>query len=230
MKVPLATVAFDVYGTLIETHGVIVELEKYMGARAPEFSQAWRNKQLEYTFRRGLMRQYKDFSVCTNDALEYTCRFFNVELNKLEKQNLINAYKHLPAFDDVVEGLELARIAGFKLYAFSNGGAQSVDSLLTQAGIREYFLDVVSVDEMKSFKPDPAVYQHFLNRAGASAENAWLVSGNPFDVIGAVSAGMKGAWVQRTTQTVFDPWEIEPTATVNSLKELSDALSESPCV
>ena len=51
------TLAFDVYGTLIDTHGVTVELEKHVGSSADGFSRMWREKQLEYSFRRGLMRQ-----------------------------------------------------------------------------------------------------------------------------------------------------------------------------
>ncbi|HCW92385.1 MAG TPA: haloacid dehalogenase type II, partial [Flexistipes sinusarabici] len=44
------TLAFDVYGTLIDTHGIKVELKKYAGEKAAEFSEMWRNKQLEYSF------------------------------------------------------------------------------------------------------------------------------------------------------------------------------------
>ena len=85
-----------------------------------------------------------------------------------------------------------------------------------------YFSGVVSTDEMKSYKPNPGVYSHFLRRAGALGVDAWLVSSNPFDVIGAVSAGMRAAWVRRSPEAVFDPWGIEPTITVNSLLNLSE--------
>ena len=66
------TLAFDVYGTLIDTHGVIVELEKHIGNNASEFSRTWREKQLEYSFRRGLMQNYENFASCTRSALDYT--------------------------------------------------------------------------------------------------------------------------------------------------------------
>ena len=45
--------AFDIYGTLIDPHGVVDELERHVGTRAQEFSNQWRDKQLEYTWRRG---------------------------------------------------------------------------------------------------------------------------------------------------------------------------------
>lgn len=50
-------------------------------------------------------------------------------------------------------------------------------------------------------------------------------SGNPFDVIGARSAGMYGAWVQRSAKTVFDPWEIKPDITGTNISELAAAIT-----
>ena len=48
-----------------------------------------------------------------------------------------------------------------------------------------------------------------------------------FDVIGAISAGMKSAWVRRSPEAVFDPWGIEPTITVRSLLELDTMIIHS---
>jgi 2-haloacid dehalogenase len=87
------------------------------------------------------------------------------------------------------------------------------------------FLGVVSVDDLKSFKPNPGVYSHFLRKSNASSDSAWLISSNSFDVIGAISAGMKSAWVCRTSEAIFDPWGIEPTVTVSSLIELNGKVS-----
>lgn len=218
------TLAFDVYGTLIDTHGVIVALEKHVGDKAPEFSRTWREKQLEYSFRRGLMQNYENFAVCTGNALDYTSSYLKAPLSHGDKQELLDLYKVLPAFADVEEGLARARKAGFRIFAFSNGSADAVEGLLGNAGIRDSFLGVVSVDEMRSYKPNPAVYSHFLRRAGAVGSHAWLVSSNPFDVIGAVSFGMRAAWVKRSPDALFDPWGIEPTLTVNSLLDLAEQI------
>ena len=69
------TLGFDVYGTLIDTHGVMLELEKIIGENnAAYFSQVWRDKQLEYTFRRTAMRKYQNFDICTRQALEHTAQ------------------------------------------------------------------------------------------------------------------------------------------------------------
>lgn len=220
------TLAFDVYGTLIDTHGVVVALKKYVGDKAVEFSRTWREKQLEYSFRRGLMQNYENFEICTRNALDYTSLYYKVSLNEKDKEELMGVYKVLPAFDDVKKGLAQVNKSGYRMFAFSNGSADAVETLLKNAGIREYFVGVVSVDEIKSYKPNPGVYCHFLRRSGSLGANSWLISSNPFDVIGAISSGMRSAWIKRSPDAVFDPWGIEPTLVVNSLLNLAEHIDQ----
>jgi 2-haloacid dehalogenase len=219
------TLAFDVYGTLIDTAGVTAAREQVMGDRAAAFSGLWRDKQLEYSFRRGLMQNYQSFAVCTRNALDYACAHFHADIPPAAREELMAGYKTLPVFPDVKDGLKDLRSAGFRMFAFSNGLAQDVSGLLRNAGIDHYFAGLVSVDEIRSFKPDPAVYRHFLSRAQSAGSEAWLISGNPFDVIGAISAGMRGAWIQRSADAVFDPWEISPSITVPTLRDLRSAIT-----
>lgn len=219
------TIAFDVYGTLIDTAGVTRILTGLVGEQAGLFSDQWRNKQLEYSFRRGLMQNYQDFAVCTSQALDHTCALLGVELAPEDSTRLLDSYRSLPAFDDAKMGLERMQAEGFRLFAFSNGRPDDVAGLLAHAGIDHFFEGVVSCDEVKSYKPNPGVYAHFLRRAKACGAESWLISGNPFDVLGAISAGMRGAWVKRSAKAIFDPWEVEPTITVASLTELHAALA-----
>ena len=60
-------------------------------------------------------------------------------------------YAVLPAFDDVKEALTKLKEKGFRLFAFSNGKKEAVEKLLSHAGVRELFLDVVSVDDIKTY-------------------------------------------------------------------------------
>ena len=219
------TLAFDLYGTLIDTHGVVSTLQTMIGEKASDFSQTWREKQLEYSFRRGLMQNYENFAICTRNALDYACAYYGVSLSRQQKNELLNTYRILPAFADVEDGLLHLKASGFNLFAFSNGNEDAVEILLAAAGIRSLFLGIVSVDDVKSFKPNPAVYSYFLRKSGVSGERAWLISSNPFDVIGAISAGMKAAWIQRSPDMIFDPWGIEPTVTVNTVRELDEKIS-----
>lgn len=214
------TLAFDVYGTLIDTSGVYQTLENSVGKDAQTFMDTWRNKQLEYSFRRGLMNAFVDFSVVTREALDYCCLLFDKTLNPTEIRDLMDAYKVLPAFDDVESALKGLSDVDFSKYAFSNGSARAVSSLLENANITHLFDGVVSVEKTRMFKPSPLVYQHFNSETNSEKENTWLISGNPFDVMGAINYGMKGVWVRRFPKTVFDPWEIEPTVIISDLKEL----------
>ncbi len=217
------TLAFDVYGTLIDTQGVVSTLQGMIGDKAGSFSQTWREKQLEYSFRRGLMEAYENFGVCTSQALAYTCEYYAISLTEAQRLELLASYAELPAFNDVAESLRRLEESGFQLYAFSNGSKIAVEQLLENAGIRLYFEDVVSCDDIRTFKPNPAVYAHFLKQSASSPEKTWLISSNPFDVIGAISAGMRAAWVQRSSAAVFDPWGIEPDVTIRGLDELHDS-------
>ncbi len=217
-----STLAFDVYGTLIDTHGLVPLLERLVGEEiAPTLSRLWREKQLEYSFRRALARDYVTFAVCTRQALEFACAALGVSLAAADRETLLAHYRTLPAFAEVPEALERLRGSGIRLFAFSNGTREAVEALLAAAGIRHAFEDVVSVDAVASFKPDPAVYVHFLERSGAEAGRTWLISGNPFDVLGAKHAGWHAIWVRRDPAQVFDPWEVRPDQVVSDLQALA---------
>ena len=218
------TLGFDIYGTLIDPHGVVVQLSGVLGDRANDFSQVWRQKQLEYTFRRGLMRRYENFSVCTRDALDYTDLLMQTRLDDATKQSLLQSYRVLPAYEDVKQSLQVVSDKGYRLFALSNGLADAVQQLLEHAEIDHFFEGVVSVDSIQTYKPNPDVYHHFVETTNSELEQCWLVSSNAFDVIGAVSVGMKAAWLKRFDEMVFDPSEFQPSVTIRSLVDLASEI------
>ena len=219
------TIAFDVYGTLIDPLGIARDLEDLVGARSGRFAVTWREKQLEYLFRRGLGRDYEPFSVCTAQALDYTCRLLDVQMSSEARRALMERYRDLPAYSGAADALRSLVECGCCCFAFSNGEPEDLEVLLDSAGLGQHLAGIVSVHEVRSFKPDPRVYEHFLDSTGSRAEDTWLVSGNPFDVIGASSVGWKTAWLCRDPDTVFDPWGVEPSVVVESLGDLVPALA-----
>jgi len=146
--------------------------------------------------------------------------FLKPDIAENDKQALMQVYRVLPAYNDVAEALSKIRSAGFRMYGFSNGIAEAVSGLLEHAGIADFFDGVVSVDEVKTYKPNPDVYRHFVASTGSDKSNAWLVSSNPFDVQGAISFGMRAAWLHRFPEVVFDPWGIEPTIVLQRLVDI----------
>lgn len=216
------TLAFDIYGTLFDVQGIEDVLNLYSD-QAHQVAHTWRDKQLEYSFRRGLMERFKDFSICTRDALRYCNAFYKLGLSEDDETRLLDAYDSLPPFADVLPALT-ALGRDFHIYAFSNGCQNAVQSLLENAGIGDAFNGVVSVSETKTFKPDPKVYTHFLRVTKSDPEHTWLVSTNSFDIIGADSVGMRTAWVKRESSMVFDPWGAQPEVVVQSLTDLPVAV------
>jgi len=216
---------FDVYGTLVDVHALVEQLRAYAGDRAERLSELWRQKQVEYAFRRGLMRNYQDFGVCTAQALAFTLRLLKINIPPADEQRILSYYLSLPAYSDVLPGLGTLKAHGHTVAAFSNGAEKSVRTVLDNAGLLSLFSDVISVDDVKTFKPDPRVYEYLAERLGRDKGSVWLISANPWDVIGAKSAGLKAAWIRRKEDAVFDPWEIQPDVVVHDLLELGKAFS-----
>ncbi len=217
-------IAFDVYGTLVDPLEMNQHLSRLVGEKADLFAQIWREKQIEYAFRRGLMQKYETFTVCTKQALVFAMHTLKVDLSDNDRDWLIEEYQHLRAFPDVVSGLQALKAQGYTTVAFSNGVEPTVRTLLERAGVLPHLDGVVSVDDLKTFKPDPKVYAYLAQRLDRSMHQTWLVSSNPWDVIGAKSAGLKAAWVKRKPDTVFDTWGIEPDIVVGNLEQLSECL------
>ena len=132
----------------------------------------------------------------------------------------------MPSLSDQQREFLLAELGGlgWRCFAFSNGEPRDLATLLEHAGLAGSLDGIVSVHEVRSYKPDPAVYAHFLENTGALLGRTWLVSGNPFDVLGSLEVGWKAAWVRRDLRQVFDPWGVEPTAIVASLAGVVEAL------
>jgi len=214
------TLALDIYGTLIDPLAVKTALVAHVGDEAGAMAETWRSKQLEYSFRRGLMGAYRNFTQVTQAALDFACETHGARISDDDKIKLMNHYRELDAFVDVAPALAALQQKGVDLHAFSNGVADDIAALLDHAGLDDRITSIISADEVQTFKPDPRFYAHFLERTGVTAATTWLVSSNPFDVIGAAACGWRTVWVKRNPNAVFDPWDVEPTAIISDLTEL----------
>ena len=144
----------------------------------------------------------------------------------------MKAYDSLSTFPDVSPALKaLGDEAWITPVVFSNGTSDMVrNSVLSSEDLGPHamvFKSIITVDDVKRFKPDPAVYYHLAEKVGKSKEDMksiWLVSSNPFDVVGAAAVGMKTAWVNRGGGVWADRLVREdtsgPTIIVNGLGEV----------
>jgi 2-haloacid dehalogenase len=217
-------IGFDIYGTLVDPLEMNEYLRPFTEEKADRMGELWRDKQIEYTFRRALMRKYENFGVCTRQALVFAARALGVELSEEHQEKLIEEYQNLRPFPDVIPGIEALKKEGHTLVSFSNGVEETTRTLLERADVLPHLDGVISVDDVKTFKPDPEVYLYLAQRLERAPGETWLVSSNPFDVIGAKSAGLKAVWIKRKPEAQFDPWGIEPDLVAPDLEALAKKL------
>ena len=150
-------------------------LRPLIGDQAARLAEMWRAKQLEYTFRRAAMGQYENFDTCTRHALEWVAGTLNIHWTSEVITRILEQYLQLNAYPDAATGLASLKQQGHTLYAFSNGVESSLRTLLDHAGLAAYLDGIVSVDEIRTFKPDPRVYHHLARRLGLALDDTWLI-------------------------------------------------------
>lgn len=161
-----------------------------------------------------------------------------VSLRQGDIDSLMKAYDSLSTFPDVAPCLKaLQSKASVTAVVFSNGTKTMVSNSVNHSPDlsphASVFSDIVVVEPVKKFKPAPEVYTHLAERVGKSTSQMgeiWLVSGNPFDIVGARAMGMKAAWVDRAGNGWQDALvagsQGEPTAVLKSLEELPAVLEK----
>ena len=249
--------AFDAYGTLLSTESIAKKLAEHFGQeKAQTIAATWRKYQLEYTWRLNSMSalkhlirivylikakypqdQYEPFSAMTMRSLRNALKESGVSLDQARIDGLMKAYDSLSTFPDVNPALEkLAQTPGITAVVFSNGThamvSQSVNHSPDLSPHAQVFKQIVVIEEVRKFKPAPEVYEYLAKKVGKSRTemgDIWLVSGNPFDVVGAKAMGMKAAWVDRAGSGWADQL-VEgdlgrPTIIVRGLDEVVDAVN-----
>ena len=192
--------AFDAYGTLFDVHSVVALGEKLFPGQGTALSNAWRLKQLQYTWGRSLMGRYEDFWKVTEDGLVFAARSLKLDLDPAKRQQLMDAYLSLAAFPDVPVGLQQLKEAGYKLAILSNGAPRMLQEAAKSAKIDGFISRIISVDEIKIYKPSPRVYELAPKRLETSPQAIGFVSSNSWDVAGAASFGLTTFWINRGKQ------------------------------
>ncbi len=191
----IQALVFDVYGTLFDVHSVKEQAEALYPDHGEAISKRWREKQLEYSFHRQLNGQYVPFSQVTQDALRYTLLELKLHVTEEQITTLMETYLTLDVYPEVSSVLET--MADKRLVVFSNGSHDMLDPLIEQSGLADRFEHLVSVDDIKQYKPAPASYMHAINTLGLKREEILFMSSNGWDITGAKSFGFKTAWINR---------------------------------
>jgi len=221
----IKAIAFDLYGTLFDVHSVVDQCDKAYPGHGREISVVWRQKQLEYTWLRSLMDRYVTFEQATEDALRYTTSHLKLDLDDQTCATLCNAYLELRPFPEVPHALSRFRQRGLKLAVLSNGSPHSIASVVGNAGLREHFDDLLSVDSVRIYKPHDRVYQLAEAAFGIARESILFVSSNGWDATGARYFGFPTAWINRGGNT-FEEMGQKPDWTLNGLDDLLTVLTD----
>jgi 2-haloacid dehalogenase len=99
-----------------------------------------------------------------------------------------------------------------------------LERALEAAGLAEHLEHLVSVDEIRVYKPDARVYHHAAARLGAPIDEITFVSAHAWDAAGARAAGMRVACVDRRAE----PQEYGLGALGPAIVDLSGLLGEGP--
>jgi len=217
----IEALAFDLYGTLLEVASVGRAAAEITAEPAP-LVELWRTKQLEYTWLRSLMGRYQDFWVTTGDALDFALDRHGLVVDDDTRARLLGAWLDVSPYPEVPASLE--RLGSTRrLAVLSNGNPDMLEAGLAAAGLRDRFEYVLSVDEVRAFKPSPAVYELATKAFGLPAEQILFVSSNGWDAFGARSFGLPVAWINRAG-TPLERLGTPPNLVVPDLSALAEAV------
>jgi 2-haloacid dehalogenase len=205
-------------------HSVTRLADSLFPGRGAALSQAWRAKQLEYTWLRSLMGRYDDFGAVTAAALDWALESLQLEAAAKDRAALAQAYRVLSTFPEVRGALE--RLGTSRpLAILSNGHPEMLDAVVDHNDLRVYFGErVYSVHEAGVYKPDPRVYAIATAALELPAEAVGFVSSNGWDAAGARSFGFRSWWVNRGKAPV-ERLGSPPDGVVHDLAELAARLA-----
>jgi len=208
---------FDAYGTLFDVNSAAEKCKEKLGSRWEGFANSWRTTQLEYTWLRSLMKKHKNFWEITEDSLDHTMETFKIK--KEMRNELLNLYKKLSPYTEVVDCLKVLKDKRVKLAILSNGTPDLLNELVKSNNIENYFDDIFSIESVGIYKPAASVYEIPIKKYNCKPENICFMSSNTWDVSGGGVFGYKAVWVNRFDK-IFDKLSYKPKYIINNLKEL----------
>jgi len=212
-------IVFDVMGTLLDLRALDPYFERFFGAAAVR--KEWFMQTLQLATAAMLTNAYEDFGVQADTGLEMTARHYKVSLLGEEKNLILSTLRKLRPYPEVAQSLQRLREAGLRLATLTNSTAQAAEAQLTFAGLRDYFEQVISSDEIHCFKPAQEVYHLAARRLSVEPGQMRLVSAHDWDVTGALRAGCTAGFVARPGH-VMNPFGPQPNVKGGDLGEITE--------
>jgi 2-haloacid dehalogenase len=218
---------FDQYGTVVDMQGGLVAiatpfLQKKGWKGSPNsFVTWWRRTHYENSMIDALLhREHTPYREIGHRAVAHVMDRAGIDYTKDEVRYLVSEIEKLEPFPEVPEALARLRTR-YKLVVLSNGDP---DMLETAKQYHKVPFDrVISVAEANSFKPHVATYTKAAELCGVTPDEILFVANHAFDCIGAKSAGMRTAFIDRRSRP-YGETPHQPDLLVPTMKDLADAI------
>ena len=217
-------VAFDAF-PIFDPRSIVTACERMFGTRGRELVNAWRTRQFEYQWLRGLGGRYQDFWHCTAAALEFACESLGIAADESQRAALMQEYLRLEVWPDVPAALRDLRERGLAIALLSNATPEILETGLRRAGLRDLFDHLISTDRNRTFKPDPRAYQLGVDVMGLRREQILFVAFAGWDVAGAKWFGYRTFWNNRLG-AADERLDVAPDARGATLTELGRHLDQ----
>jgi 2-haloacid dehalogenase len=166
---------------------------------------------------------YADFGKVGRAALRMAAERHGVTLSDEDVTAIVGGMRTLPPHPDVVPGLKKLKAAGFRMATLTNSPPQVAQAQIANAGLADYFEQLLSVDAVGSLKPAAKVYEHAAKSLNVALDDIRLVAAHSWDVAGAMRAGCRAAFVTRPGMVLDRRWDA-PDIVGPTIDEVADAI------
>jgi len=219
---------FDQYGTVVDMQGGLTAIAtpflKAKGWRGDpnDFVTWWRRTHFENSMIDALLRrEHTPYREIGHRAVAHVMDRAGISYTKDEVRSLVGEIERLKPFPEVAAALDRLRTT-YKLVVLSNGDPDMLEAAKRHHGIA--FDRLISVAEAGSFKPDVVTYTKAAELLGLRMDQILFVANHAFDCIGAKSAGMRTAFIDRRRRP-FGETPHQPDIIVPTMKELAAAIA-----
>ncbi|QUH03489.1 haloacid dehalogenase type II [Saccharopolyspora erythraea] len=199
-------VAFDVVETLMSLEPLCGRFAEV--GLAPELVPRWFDRTLRDGMALTLAGDYATFPEVGASALRTLAAG---SLDEDAVAHVMGGFATLPAQPDAEPAMRVLSGAGITVVCLSNGTAETTTGFLERSGLSGYVEQVISVADVRSWKPPRRVYEYALELTGCSAGEVFLVAVHAFDCHGAKRAGLGAGWAGRLEghyAEVFTPADV----------------------
>lgn len=190
-----SVVAFDVVGTLFSLEPVSRRLTE--AGFAETALAEWFSRFLHASVALDVAGVFVPFREVATATLEVMAAERGLASPRSAAEKVIEGISELPAHADVRPAFQGLRDAGIRIVALTNGSAQATRHLLRQASLETFVERIVSIEEVRHWKPRLEVYLHAASVAGVLPGLMCLVAAHAWDILGADHAGLLTAWIAR---------------------------------